>query len=94
VSFEARNQCSDSDLSPIHPIEPIDVSRSDRAFRWRRQGDACPAAGSFSGGMLHPKYYWSEFGYGPGRKVSETRHTVLGRHTETGQPTLSGLGSG
>ena len=36
----------------------------------------------------------SEFGYGPGRKVSETRHTVLGRHPETGQPTLSGLGSG
>jgi len=35
----------------------------------------------------------SEFGYGPGRKVSETRHTVLGRHTETGQPTASGLGS-
>jgi len=32
------------------------------------------------------------FGYGQGRKVSETRHTVLGRHTETGQPTLSGLG--
>jgi hypothetical protein len=28
------------------------------------------------------------FRYGPGRKVSETRHTVLGRHTETGQPTL------
>jgi len=36
----------------------------------------------------------SEFGYGPGRKVSETRHTVLGRHPETGQPTLSVLGSG
>jgi len=36
----------------------------------------------------------SEYGYGPGRKVSETRHTVLGRHTETGQPTASGLGSG
>jgi len=36
----------------------------------------------------------SEFGYGPGRKVSETRQTVLGRHPETGQPTLSGLGSG
>ena len=36
----------------------------------------------------------SEFGYGPGRKVSETSHTVLGRHPETGQPTLSGLGSG
>jgi len=36
----------------------------------------------------------SEFGYGPGRKVSETRHTVLGWHPETGQPTLSGLGSG
>jgi len=34
------------------------------------------------------------FGYGQGRKVSETRHTVLGRHPETGQPTLSGLGSG
>jgi len=34
------------------------------------------------------------FGYGQGRKVSETRHTVLGRHTETGQPTLSGLNSG
>jgi len=44
--------------------------------------------------LLHPKYYGSEFGYGPGRKVSETRHTVLGRHPETGQPTLSGLGSG
>ena len=27
------------------------------------------------------------FGYGQGRKVSETRYTVLGRHTETGQPT-------
>jgi len=36
----------------------------------------------------------SEFGYGPGRKVSETGHTVLGRHPETGQPTLSGLSSG
>jgi len=36
----------------------------------------------------------SEFGYGPGRKVSETRHTVLGRHTETEQPTTSGLDSG
>ena len=36
----------------------------------------------------------SEYGYGPGRKVSETRHMVLGRHTETGQPTASGLGSG
>jgi len=36
----------------------------------------------------------SEFGYGPGRKVSETRHTVLGRHTETGQPAALGLGSG
>jgi len=35
-----------------------------------------------------------EYGYGPGRKVSETRHTVLGRHTETGQPTASGLSSG
>jgi len=35
----------------------------------------------------------SEGGYGPGRKVSETHHTVLGRHPETGQPTLSGLGS-
>ena len=34
------------------------------------------------------------FGYGQGRKVSETRHTVLGRHTETGQPTALGLGSG
>jgi len=34
------------------------------------------------------------FGYGQGRKVSETRHTILGRHTETGQPTASGLGSG
>jgi hypothetical protein len=32
----------------------------------------------------------SEYGYGPGRKVSETCHTVLGRHTETGQPTASG----
>ena len=29
-----------------------------------------------------------------GRKVSETRHTVLGRHTETNQPTASGFGSG
>jgi len=29
-----------------------------------------------------------------GRKVSETHHTVLGRHTKTGQPTASGLGSG
>ena len=36
----------------------------------------------------------SEFGYGPGRKVSETRHTVLGRHAETGLPTQTGLGSG
>jgi len=36
----------------------------------------------------------SEFGYGLGRKVSKTRHTVLGRHTETGLPQLSGLGSG
>jgi len=36
----------------------------------------------------------SEFGHGPGRKVLEIRHTVLGRHPETGQPTLSGLGSG
>jgi len=35
-----------------------------------------------------------EFGYGPGRKVSETRHMVLGWHTETGQPTTSGLDSG
>jgi len=34
------------------------------------------------------------FGYGPGRKVSETRHTVLGRHTETEQPTPLGLGWG
>jgi len=34
------------------------------------------------------------FGYRQGRKVSETHHTVLGRHTETGQPTLAGLGSG
>jgi len=34
------------------------------------------------------------FGYGQGRKVSETRHTVLERHPETGQPTLSGLGLG
>jgi len=29
-----------------------------------------------------------------GRKVLETRHMVLGRHTETGQPTVSGLGTG
>jgi len=36
----------------------------------------------------------SEYGYGPGRKVSETHHTVLGWHTETGQPTALGLGSG
>jgi len=36
----------------------------------------------------------SEFRYAPGWKESETCHTVLGRHTETGQPTLSGLGSG
>ena len=36
----------------------------------------------------------SEFGYGPGRKVSETRHTVLGWHPKTGQPTLLGRGSG
>jgi len=36
----------------------------------------------------------SKYGYGPGRKVSVTRHTVLGRHTETGQPTALGLGSG
>jgi len=34
------------------------------------------------------------FGYGQGRKVSETRHTVLGGHPETGQPTLLGLGLG
>jgi len=34
------------------------------------------------------------FRYGQGRKVSETRHTVLGRHTETGKPTALGLGSG
>jgi len=34
------------------------------------------------------------FGYGPGRNLSETRHTVLGLHTETGQPTPLGLGSG
>jgi len=27
----------------------------------------------------------SEFGYGPGRKVSETNHTASGRHTETGE---------
>jgi len=30
---------------------------------------------------------------GPDRKVSETRHTILGRHTETGQLTPSGHGS-
>jgi len=36
----------------------------------------------------------SEYGYGPGRKVSETHHTVLGRHTETGQLTALGLGLG
>jgi len=35
-----------------------------------------------------------EYGYGRGRKVSETRHTVLGRHAETGLPTQPGLGSG
>jgi len=34
------------------------------------------------------------FGYGQGRKVSETRRMVIGRHTETGQPTASGLGLG
>ena len=34
------------------------------------------------------------FGYGQGRKASETRHPVLGWHTETGQTTLSGLDSG
>jgi len=34
------------------------------------------------------------FGYGLGRKVSETRHTVLGWNTETRQPTPSGFGSG
>ena len=34
------------------------------------------------------------FRYGEGRKESETHHTVLGRHTETGQPTLAALGSG
>jgi len=44
--------------------------------------------------VLHPKYKGSEFGYGPDRKVSETRHTGLGRHIETGQPILSGLDSG
>jgi len=34
------------------------------------------------------------FGYGQGRKVLETCHTVLVRHIKTGQPTASGLGSG
>ena len=34
------------------------------------------------------------FGYGQGWKVSETHRTVLGRHTETGQLTALGLGSG
>jgi len=34
------------------------------------------------------------FGYGPGRKVSGTHHTVLEQHTETGQLTASGLGWG
>jgi len=34
------------------------------------------------------------FGYGPGRKVLETHHTVLGWHPKTGQPTLPGLGLG
>jgi len=36
----------------------------------------------------------SEFGYGLGRKVSETHHMVLGWHTKTGQLIVSGLGSG
>jgi len=34
------------------------------------------------------------FGYGQRRKVSETRHTVLGWHTKTVQLTLLGLGLG
>jgi len=34
------------------------------------------------------------FGYGQGRKVLKTCHMVLGRHTETGQPTALGLGLG
>ena len=36
----------------------------------------------------------SEFGCQPGRKVLETRHTVLGRHTETGLLTQTGLSLG
>ena len=36
----------------------------------------------------------SEFGYEPGRKVSETRHMVLEWNTETGLPTQMGFGSG
>jgi len=36
----------------------------------------------------------SEFRYGPERKVSETRHMVLGWHPKTGQPILSGFSSG
>jgi len=35
VSFAARNWYPDSDLSTIHLIEPIDMSRSDRTF-WDR----------------------------------------------------------
>jgi len=49
VSFGARNQCTNSDLSPNKSNEPIDVLRSDHAFRGRLHCHACPASGSFSG---------------------------------------------
>jgi len=37
------------DQSPIHPIEPIDVPRSDRAVWGRRHCHAGAVAGLFSG---------------------------------------------
>ena len=77
------------DLFP-HPLPAGDAAGSGRSGGWRFSFTAPPPMTTCYTLITTG----SESGYEPGRKVSETRHTVLGRHTETGQPTTSGLDSG
>ena len=73
-------------------MAPTFLIRSVRIFAIRTQSVKVDVVRTIQ--ALHPKGYGSGFGYGPGRKVSETRHKFLGRHPETGQPTPSGLSFG
>ena len=89
-----------------HSGRPVFASGIQHRLRVSSMCSGCPVFASgvqyllraSSTDLVYPCYTLnttgSEYGYGPGRRVLETRHTVLGQHTKTRQPTASGLGLG